>query len=411
MFIKVSSGPECAAARAAAALAFVALAACAPAHPAPPGAATTGTNSPPVPPVLHGIDAAFEEPPDVRSGRVSLGPPDPAPLDVPPGLPEARARFAPPGTLRVDGALDDWPADGWIALDRSAQWATNEKGAWNGPDDLSARVAFAFDERFLYIAADVRDDAPGRVHAGGSLWRGDSVQVALDPFLQRSKDVPGPFDFEFGYSLPLPPASPDFHVWQSPALSAPPTGALTAAWSEGGRATAEAAVPLDGLAPLAPALSGVCGMSVLVNDADGDHRKGFLEWTPGIGARKDPSSFGLLRFDEPPVESRPPLAAAVAWTRTVAPLGTPLEADVFLAAERETEAMLRLSVLDDGVLRAADSLSIPVPAGRHRRRLRLNTAELPPGRFRIDTEILAGKLAVARQSMLAGIYPPAEWER
>src|SRR5690606_1983045 len=37
------------------------------------------------------------------------------------------------------------------------------------------------------------------------------------------------------------------------------------------------------------------GFSVLVNDADGDGRTGYLEWGSGIGASKDPSQYQPMR--------------------------------------------------------------------------------------------------------------------
>lgn len=40
------------------------------------------------------------------------------------------------------------------------------------------------------------------------------------------------------------------------------------------------------------ALGDVVGLSILVNDADGLGREGWLEWTPGVGYTKDPSLFG-----------------------------------------------------------------------------------------------------------------------
>jgi hypothetical protein len=38
------------------------------------------------------------------------------------------------------------------------------------------------------------------------------------------------------------------------------------------------------------------GFTMLVNDADGEGREGWVEWTPGIGAFKEPDSFGMIRL-------------------------------------------------------------------------------------------------------------------
>ncbi len=37
-------------------------------------------------------------------------------------------------------------------------------------------------------------------------------------------------------------------------------------------------------------------MSLLVNDNDGKGRKGWVEWTPGIGVTKNPSQFAAVVF-------------------------------------------------------------------------------------------------------------------
>jgi len=39
-------------------------------------------------------------------------------------------------------------------------------------------------------------------------------------------------------------------------------------------------------------------ITLLVNDNDGGGRKGWVEWTPGIGRSKDPTHINRLKFDE-----------------------------------------------------------------------------------------------------------------
>jgi hypothetical protein len=47
---------------------------------------------------------------------------------------------------------------------------------------------------------------------------------------------------------------------------------------------------------IAKAIRQGCRMSLLVNDNDGAGRKGWLEWTPGIGQTKDPSQYVPVSF-------------------------------------------------------------------------------------------------------------------
>ncbi len=37
-------------------------------------------------------------------------------------------------------------------------------------------------------------------------------------------------------------------------------------------------------------------MNILVNDNDGEGRRGWLEWAPGMGFTKDPSRFPKVLF-------------------------------------------------------------------------------------------------------------------
>ena len=67
-------------------------------------------------------------------------------------------------------------------------------------------------------------------------------------------------------------------------------------WDEFDRITA--ALPWSTLAPLNPERLSSCGFNVIVNDNDGQGRKGWIQWTPGLGEGKDTSWYGNLIFEE-----------------------------------------------------------------------------------------------------------------
>ncbi len=58
----------------------------------------------------------------------------------------------------LDGNLDEWNLSSPIVMDDITQ-LVRDGHFWNGPDDLSAKVYIAWDETYLYIAADVTEDS------------------------------------------------------------------------------------------------------------------------------------------------------------------------------------------------------------------------------------------------------------
>jgi hypothetical protein len=117
----------------------------------------------------------------------------------------------------IDGKLDDWPADAeWVAIDGRI---VPSRG-WAGPApssdaDLSARVAFAWDERFFYLAAQVRDDeraAKSDSKKWGTPWEHDGLVVLFTPprWLTDSRRSTGvaPLEAVFGLNYHSPGARP-----------------------------------------------------------------------------------------------------------------------------------------------------------------------------------------------------------
>lgn len=61
------------------------------------------------------------------------------------------------GELVLDGKLDEWnTADPLVLAD--ATQLVRDGHFWNGPDDLSANIYMAWDETYIYIGAEVKED-------------------------------------------------------------------------------------------------------------------------------------------------------------------------------------------------------------------------------------------------------------
>lgn len=108
----------------------------------------------------------------------------------------------------IDGDLGEWDRRGPIRIDRAEQRDLREGGvlsrAWGGPEDCSGTFYFAYDDQYLYLAGEVRDD--DRV-ANNEIWfNGDCVELFLDT--NRGAD-PDTFEFDdAAFQLCLMPYNP-----------------------------------------------------------------------------------------------------------------------------------------------------------------------------------------------------------
>ena len=204
----------------------------------------------------------------------------------------------PPPGFSADGDLTEWRDRESIEIGATPE--QRELPGWAGPEDCSVQWFCASDREALYLAVEVIDNTHHLdvdIATADAMWRGDGLQIALDVAgdARRVSNVPqydGENDVEIG--LGLAPAGPLAFGWVNPQGE---TGPLTLAEfavhrDDGENATRyEIAMPwsllgLDG----APAGRWM-GVNILVNDNDGEARRGWLEWAPGIGYTKDPSRF------------------------------------------------------------------------------------------------------------------------
>ncbi len=97
---------------------------------------------------------------------------------------ETDTYLAPMASITIDGDDSDWagiePLTGIEFRTANDEWVVFEEydgGVWNGPDDHTSSVAFAWepDNLFVYILA-VDDE---HEHQSGDFWAGDSVQLVF----------------------------------------------------------------------------------------------------------------------------------------------------------------------------------------------------------------------------------------
>ncbi|MDP6770050.1 MAG: sugar-binding protein, partial [Anaerolineales bacterium] len=77
--------------------------------------------------------------------------------------------------LIVDGNLSDWGKLSFIA-----DQVVYGSSVWNNNIDLSATYGLAWDDLYLYVAIEVRDDIHVQTEVGETIFKGDSVEILFD---------------------------------------------------------------------------------------------------------------------------------------------------------------------------------------------------------------------------------------
>ncbi len=180
--------------------------------------------------------------------------------------------------IMVDARLEEWKDVPGFYLGRIEQ-VQQIKSWWEGPEDLSAKVNWGWDEEYLYFAADVTDDIHCQRSVEGSTWMGDGFQIAFD--------VNGKYGYEF--CLAHTGAGPQLYaLWTISGQTGFVPGAKVATRREGKHTYYEAAIPWKALSPLAGRAGTDIRLDFILNENDGTTREGYLECRPGIGSGKSP---------------------------------------------------------------------------------------------------------------------------
>lgn len=197
-----------------------------------------------------------------------------------------RRVMASPGAVRVDGRHDEWAEAVWV-----------DATGWRGEGDrgeLRARLAAAWESGVVYLAVEVVDDAHVNGQPDAMLWASDSVQLAFDPGRDFGEAGYDGDDHELDVAL-VEGVARAFRQHGSGD-----DGWTVAATREGDRTRYEMALPAAVLGGSGVSAGAAFGFSWLVNDDDGEGRRGWAEWTPGIGGEKAPYWFGELVLTSAP---------------------------------------------------------------------------------------------------------------
>ena len=184
------------------------------------------------------------------------------------------------GPIEPDSNATVAPID--LATDVTWQKYTAD---WGGASDLSGTAKITETSRGIHFHAEVQDDVFHQTNPAGNMYNGDSIQMSFSPA------QPGTSQERTEIGLALTPSGPAAYTFAATGLAvtgSTPTDSLSVTRS-GTVTTYDAVIPWQSFG-LTAAPTGTFAFSFLVNDDDGDGRKGFMEWSSGIGKSKDTSA-------------------------------------------------------------------------------------------------------------------------
>jgi hypothetical protein len=169
------------------------------------------------------------------------------------------------GPMNIDGDFSEWKDAQWIPLIYPSEGfdAANK-------DDLSCKMAIAWDEQNLYFATDTVDDEHVQPYAGDTVWAGDNIEFFID-------------DWHWGFTLTK--HGPEVFLYEGVGESAETvnTDVKLAVRRDGVHTRYEAAIPARFMKPVTLAPGLVCHVCMIMNDLDSHGERHWLELMPGAG--------------------------------------------------------------------------------------------------------------------------------
>ncbi|ULL14880.1 hypothetical protein DVH26_10755 [Paenibacillus sp. H1-7] len=195
------------------------------------------------------------------------------------------------GTVNVDGNADPLIVAKPATIDLSK--GNVKVSGYNGANDLSGSVWLNYDNDHVYFTAKIKDNIHAFPATDVNIWNNDSIQFAI------SSGLPGEDPKYYEYGISQTSAGPQIYRWIAPAgvsKGLVTGGTVRVARDEAQKLTTyELALPWSELTPIGTE-TGVFSLSLLVNENDGNLRRGYIEWGGGIGDGKAPSKFRTMQW-------------------------------------------------------------------------------------------------------------------
>ncbi|MEF2247403.1 CBM96 family carbohydrate-binding protein [Paenibacillus sp. IITD108] len=164
----------------------------------------------------------------------------------------------------------------------------------SGNIDVRGKIWLNYDRDHFYLTAQIDDKVHAAELKGDQIWNNDSIQFAV------AAGVPGESSSWYEFGLSSTPDGPQMYRFAGPPGSTKgpvESGKLVVERDESSKTTMyQMALPWSELSPVLPLRHEVMSFSLLVNDNNGDGRRGWMEWGSGIGLEKRGSLFQTMQW-------------------------------------------------------------------------------------------------------------------
>ena len=168
---------------------------------------------------------------------------------------------------------------------------------WGGKNDLGATIYLNYDKDYFYLAARVTDNIEGATEDAAKVWANDSIQFA---FAEKALITAGRTEIGIGKDKDGNPTiqrysflgTKFFAAGVDEAIAFDETCELKMS-REGNDTIYELRMPwVDIYGDASPVFTRRNALfSIIVNDNDGEGRRGWMEFCPGIGSQKNAALF------------------------------------------------------------------------------------------------------------------------
>jgi len=201
-------------------------------------------------------------------------------------------------SLKIDGDLSDWNKSQPIVMADSS--FLKEGITWGGKEDLSGKAYLMWDEKYLYLAAEITDKIPlVNKKERQDIWNGDALEMVLglDPNADPKRDTFESGDYQIGFGTgDGKNYKPTIWNWQRRRV---PQGSEISVRkvSKPLGYILEAKIPWEFFRTSTPSEGTKIGFDLAFDDADytGERERQFI-WNGDYYFYRDPSVWGVLEL-------------------------------------------------------------------------------------------------------------------
>lgn len=199
--------------------------------------------------------------------------------------------------VKIDGDLTEWQHHPFITMNERNQILPPDPWIdYKGPSQFSAKVYTGWDDKYFYMAAEVKDEIHSNKFPAGEIWKGDCIQFALDPLsdansIKAHQTGYGEDDYELGLAYANNKAT--FAQWSGKVIWKNAEYAVKRD-EQSKKTFYEIRLPLKNLG-IEKKEGTVFGFNFIIpNDNTGGGANYYYQFAPGITGGKNPALFKKL---------------------------------------------------------------------------------------------------------------------